>query len=102
MEFHRGRLIDHVHLRCRDLAASQRFYRAVLDALGIPVLSESGGHLAADELWLDAADVDGPASRVHLAFQCPDRATVWRVHAAALAAGGTDNGEPGIRELYHP
>ena len=50
LEYHKGRLIDHVHLRVRDLEASKRFYRAVLDALGVPVTSESDGHLAADEL----------------------------------------------------
>ena len=36
MELHRGRLIDHVHLRAEDLAASKRFYAAIFDALGIP------------------------------------------------------------------
>jgi hypothetical protein len=37
-----------------------------------------------------------------VAFTAPDRATVDAFHAAALEAGGTDNGGPGIRELYHP
>ena len=41
MEFHKGRLIDHVHLLVRDLEASKRFYRAVLDAIGIPFGGES-------------------------------------------------------------
>jgi len=99
MELHRGRLVDHVHLRCRDLEASKRFYRAVLEAIGIPVLSESEHHLAADELWIDQAD--GPVSHVHLAFQAQDRETVERFHRAALAAGGRDNGGPGERH-YHP
>jgi catechol 2,3-dioxygenase-like lactoylglutathione lyase family enzyme len=55
MELHRGRLIDHVRLRARDLKASQRFYAAILGALGIPVVSDDR-HLAADELWIDAGD----------------------------------------------
>ncbi|HET6468918.1 MAG TPA: VOC family protein [Geminicoccaceae bacterium] len=99
MEFRRGRLIDHVHLRVRDLEASRRFYKAALAALGIPLTSESDRHLAADELWIDA----GPplTGRIHLAFQAPDRATVERFHAATLAAGGRDNGGPGERP-YHP
>ena len=41
-------------------------------------------------------------TNVHVAFAAPDRATVDAFHEAALAAGGTDNGGPGIREIYHP
>ena len=93
---HVGRLIDHVHLRARDLAAAKRFYRAIFETLGIPY-AEDERHLQADEFWIDA----GEGSRIHLAFQAKDRATVDRVHAAALAAGGRDNGAPGERD-YHP
>jgi len=99
MQFHVGRLIDHVHLRVADLEASRRFYKAALNAVGRDFTSESPGHFAADELWVDRAD--GPASRVHLAFQAADRATVDAFHKAALAAGGRDNGKPGERP-YHP
>ena len=100
MQFHRGRLIDHVHLRASDLAASKAFYRAVLTAIGRgDAILEDDSHFAADELWIDAAD--GPASRVHLAFQTRDRETVARFHEAGLAAGGKDNGQPGERP-YHP
>jgi len=102
MELHRGRLIDHVHLRVRDLDAAKRFYRAVLTVLGrADAIFESPGHMNADELWIDAAEAGGPVSRVHLAFQVPDRDTVHRFHASALAAGGRDNGGPGER-AYHP
>lgn len=97
MEMHRGRLIDHVHLRAKDLDATKRFYRAVLDVLGIPFV-ESDRHFQADELWIDVGE---PATHVHLAFQTADRETVDRFHAAALAAGGRDNGAPGERD-YHP
>ena len=83
MEFHLGRLIDHVHLRVSDLEASRRFYRAVLKALGREFSSESPKHFACDELWVDRAD--GPVSRVHLAFQARDREAVQAFHAAALA-----------------
>jgi catechol 2,3-dioxygenase-like lactoylglutathione lyase family enzyme len=44
----------------------------------------------------------GPDSGVHVAFRVDDRGTVDAFHEAALAAGGTDNGGPGIREIYHP
>ena len=43
-----------------------------------------------------------PQTGIHVAFAAPDRATVDAFHAAALAAGATDNGEPGPREIYHP
>ena len=97
-QHHLGRLIDHVHLRVRDLHAAKRFYKAVLEALGRDVTSESDHHLAADELWIDQGEIP---SHVHLAFQAPDEATVQLFHAAARAAGGRDNGEPGERH-YHP
>lgn len=96
MELHRGRLIDHVHLRTRDLEAMKRFYRAALGVLDIPI--EIGDdHVWADELWIDVGE---PQSHVHLAFQAKDRETVDRWHAAVLAAGGRDNGAPGER-AYH-
>jgi catechol 2,3-dioxygenase-like lactoylglutathione lyase family enzyme len=100
MEHHYGRLVDHIHLRVADLERSRRFYRAVLQALGrAESIREGDAFIAADELWIDRADAAGP-SRVHLAFQAPDRETVERFHAAAVAAGGTDNGAPGERP-YH-
>jgi catechol 2,3-dioxygenase-like lactoylglutathione lyase family enzyme len=100
MQFHAGRLLDHVHLRVADVEASKRFYRAVLVSLGLAdALVEGKDYFHADELYVDRAD--GPISRVHLAFQAPDRATVDAFHRAALAAGGRDNGAPGERE-YHP
>ncbi len=42
-----------------------------------------------------------PERRTFLAFQAPDRATVNRFHAAAIAAGGKEHGKPGVREQYH-
>lgn len=98
-QYHRGRLIDHVHLRVSDLDASKRFYRAVLAAIGREsAIRESDSHFSADELWIDVAD--GPTSRVHLAFQARSAAEVQAFHAQALAAGGRDHGGPGER-LYH-
>lgn len=98
--YHRGRLIDHVHLRVANLAASKTFYRAVLGALGREATYESDEAISFDELWIDASDEAGP-SRVHLAFQASDQETVKRFHDAGLAAGGRDNGVPGERS-YHP
>jgi catechol 2,3-dioxygenase-like lactoylglutathione lyase family enzyme len=101
-ELHIGRLIDHVHLRARDLDATKRFYRAVLTALGKPIGADDDHHLSCDELWIDALGADRQsATHVHLAFQAQDQDAVRRFHAAGLAAGGRDNGAPGERK-YHP
>ena len=97
MEIHRGRLIDHIHLRTRQLDAMKRFYQAVLGAVGLPVV-DGGDHFFADELWVDVGE---PASHIHLAFQAWDQETVKRFHEAGLGAGGKDNGPPGERD-YHP
>jgi catechol 2,3-dioxygenase-like lactoylglutathione lyase family enzyme len=100
VQFHLGRLIDHVHLRVSDLEASKRFYRAVLESLDLSaVLVEGADYFYADELFVDKAS--GAVSQVHLAFQARDRATVHKFHGTALAAGGRDNGGPGERR-YHP
>jgi catechol 2,3-dioxygenase-like lactoylglutathione lyase family enzyme len=99
MEFHQGRLLDHVHLRVRDLEASKRFYRAVLEALGLGITFESESAFSADELYV--SDDGEPVGGVHIAFQAADPEAVQRFHAAALEAGGRDNGPPGERD-YHP
>jgi class 3 adenylate cyclase/catechol 2,3-dioxygenase-like lactoylglutathione lyase family enzyme len=97
-EYHLGRLIDHVHLRVRDLETSKRFYAAVLGALGRQLTAEGDGYFSADELF--ASDDGEPTAGLHLAFQARDRETVDAFHEAALGAGGRDNGTPGERE-YH-
>jgi lactoylglutathione lyase len=104
-ELHRGRLIDHIQLVVKDLAASKRFYRAVLAVLDIPVGGEADDYLWADELFISSRDSKAAmgklTGRVHLAFQGKSRDAVDRFHEAAIAAGGRDNGAPGER-AYHP
>ncbi len=102
---HRGRLIDHVQLVVADLAASRRFYGAVFEVLGIPIGGEEESYFWADELFISSRD-SGAAlgeltGRHHLAFQAKDRAMVDAFHRKGLAAGGRDNGPPGLRR-YHP
>jgi catechol 2,3-dioxygenase-like lactoylglutathione lyase family enzyme len=100
MQFQRGRLLEHVHLRVADVEVSKRFCCAVFTSLGLPdLLGEGAGFFHADELYVDKAD--GPVSHVHLAFQAADRETVQAFHRATLLAGGRDNGAPGERS-YHP
>jgi len=101
-QLHRGRLIDHVHLIAHDLAASKRFYAAALGALGRRIEGEGEHYFWSDEFFVSTADEHTRgATRVHLAFQARDRAAVERFHTAAIAAGGQDNGGPGLRP-YHP
>lgn len=104
MELHRGRLIDHLQLVVRDLAASRRLYLAVFEVLGVPLGGEGDTYFWADELFVSSADSEAAAGQLtgrhHLAFQARDRATVEAFHAAALANGGTDHGAPGERP-YH-
>jgi catechol 2,3-dioxygenase-like lactoylglutathione lyase family enzyme len=104
-ELHRGRLIDHLQLVVRDIAASRQFYEAVLGALRIPLGGSAEDHFWADELFVSTARSDAAqgelTGRHHLAFQAQDEAMVRAFHEAALAHGGKDNGAPGLRK-YHP
>lgn len=105
MEFHVGRLIDHIHLVTADLAASKHFYREVLGALGHSFTFELDHAFACDELFISDAAFVGKATtaphRVHIAFQARDRAAVDAFYRTGLTAGGRDNGPPGDRP-YHP
>jgi catechol 2,3-dioxygenase-like lactoylglutathione lyase family enzyme len=104
-ELHRGRLIDHIQLVVRDLAASQAFYSSVFEVLGVPMGGTGDGYFWADELFVSTAQSQAAqgvlTGRHHLAFQAKDRAMVDAFHKAALAHGGRDNGAPGERP-YHP
>jgi catechol 2,3-dioxygenase-like lactoylglutathione lyase family enzyme len=98
-ESHAGRLLDHVALRVADVEASKRFYVGALAPLGLGITAEGDGWFSADELFVSD---DAPAtSGLHVAFQAPNREAVDRFHAAAIEAGGRDNGAPGERS-YHP
>jgi catechol 2,3-dioxygenase-like lactoylglutathione lyase family enzyme len=98
VEFHRGRLFDHVHVRVHDVAVSRRFYEAALGALGLEVAGGEG-YFYADELFV--SDDGQPTQGLHIAFQTDGPEEVARFYEAALAAGGRDNGPPGER-AYHP
>ncbi len=106
MELHRGRLIDHLQLVVRDLPASKRFYTAVFDTLGIPLGGEGEDFFWADELFISTTGSEAAkgelTGRHHFAFQAASRGMVDAFHAAAVAAGGRDNGKPGERTKHHP
>jgi lactoylglutathione lyase len=105
-ELHRGRLIDHIQLVVKDLAASKRFYSAVFKVLDIPIGGEGEDFFWVDELFVSSKDSKAAqgvvTGRMHFAFQAKSREVVEKFHSAALAAGGKDNGKPGERPSYHP
>ena len=100
----RPAFIDHLTLTVRDLAASRRFYAAALAPWGAREEEVEGsvafGPPDAEDFILQEGEA--PTTPVHVAFLAPDRETVDAFHAAALAAGATDNGAPGPRPRYHP
>jgi catechol 2,3-dioxygenase-like lactoylglutathione lyase family enzyme len=99
-------MFDHIGLRVKDLAASVRFYRSALAALGHEQTSGDAssagfGSGGSTGLWL--AQAKGAGERgVHLAFAAADRAAVERFYKKGIAAGGRDNGAPGLRADYGP
>ncbi|CAI8958701.1 VOC family protein [Methylocaldum szegediense] len=104
-ELHRGRLIDHIQLVVKDLAATRRFYGAVLEVLNIPIGGSGDGYFWADELFFSTPGSPTTAQgmltgRMHLAFQAESRSMVDAFYRAALENGGRDNGPPGERP-YH-
>jgi catechol 2,3-dioxygenase-like lactoylglutathione lyase family enzyme len=100
-------MFDHVGLNVKDYAASRAFFEQALAPLGYRVVLAFDEWKAAGfgteerpEFWISQREPY--SSGTHLAFVCTDSATVDAFHDAALAAGGIDNGAPGLREQYHP
>jgi catechol 2,3-dioxygenase-like lactoylglutathione lyase family enzyme len=97
-------MLDHVGLRVEDIDESRAFYRETLAPLGYALVYEGQGWagFGADgmpDFWISGG---GPVSPpVHVAFRAAGRTAVDLFHAAGLAAGGTDNGPPGLRPEYH-
>ena len=98
-------MIDHFTISVKDFEASKAFYEKVLATLGYAKKMEFPRYAGVGDekkpyLWLKEAEpVTTPQ---HIAFRAPSRAAVDAFHQAALEAGGTDDGEPGIRDMYHP
>ena len=105
-------MIDHTGVTVSDFARSKAFYRQALGAIGYELLLEfpasvtghadvaGFGEPPKPDFWISASTPNRPA--VHVAFRVPSRALVDAFHAAALTAGGRDNGAPGLRPHYHP
>jgi catechol 2,3-dioxygenase-like lactoylglutathione lyase family enzyme len=98
-------IIDHVGFAVHDFDTSRAFLVAALAPLGIGIVAEGDGWAmigrdGKGQFWFGRYGT--PPGPIHLAFVARDRAQVRAFHAAALAAGGRDNGAPGIRAQYHP
>jgi catechol 2,3-dioxygenase-like lactoylglutathione lyase family enzyme len=97
-------MIDHIGINVSDVAKSKKFYASALAPLGYKALMEfpEGAGFGEERavLWILARP---PVSTsAHVAFSAKKRQVVRDFHAAALKAGGKDNGEPGVRENYSP
>lgn len=97
-------MIDHIGIRVGNYERSKTFYAAALLPLGYKLFMEgaSGAGFRKEfipDFWISQGT---PTPPVHIAFASPDRATVDAFYRAALAAGGRDNGPPGLRPQYHP
>jgi catechol 2,3-dioxygenase-like lactoylglutathione lyase family enzyme len=101
-----GLVIDHLGLEVSDYDRSKAFYEKALAPLGLQLMIEPtsgiGGFGDGRKPFFWIATRATPQSGVHVAFAADSREEVDSFHAAALEAGGTDNGGPGVREIYHP
>ncbi len=102
-------MLDHISIGVRDMARARRFYDAAFKPLGYACLRDFGETIGygADEavFWVSAVAHPVPPddqSGLHICFAAPTRASVDGFHAAALKAGGSDNGKPGLRDAYGP
>jgi catechol 2,3-dioxygenase-like lactoylglutathione lyase family enzyme len=105
-------MIDHTGLNVSDPAKSRHFYEKALEPLGYRVTKEiptelTGGAVVLGmgvppmaDFWIHQGSPQSP--RLHVAFHAPSRALVDAFYKAAMAAGGKDNGPPGLRPHYHP
>jgi catechol 2,3-dioxygenase-like lactoylglutathione lyase family enzyme len=100
-------MIDHLSIGVRDIAKSRKFYDAALKPLGYRCVSPGETSLGygrdAASFWIYASPKPVPAdlqSGLHICFTAPTHKSADAFHKAALGAGGSDNGRPGLRADY--
>ena len=98
-------ILDHIGLSVGDYERSKAFFTAALAPLGIGLAMEvqgwaGFGRTGRPQFWFGAGE--GAQKPMHIAFVAENRAQVRAFYEAALRAGAKDNGQPGIREIYHP
>lgn len=98
-------MLDHIKIFVSDVDRSRAFYELAFRPLGYRVLLEPAQGVVGmgrdfPNFWL--AKAERSPTTAHVAIHADSRSVVDEFHAAALAAGGTDNGPPGLRPLYHP
>jgi catechol 2,3-dioxygenase-like lactoylglutathione lyase family enzyme len=97
-------MFDHIGFNVKDFSLSKNFYINALAPLGITLLSEGEGWAMVGKegakFWF--GEFGTPPDGIHIAFSAETHEQVQTFYNAALAAGGIDNGKPGIREQYHP
>jgi catechol 2,3-dioxygenase-like lactoylglutathione lyase family enzyme len=101
-------MLDHIGIEVSDYERSKAFYSEALKPLGLELLMEpvagAGGFGSRTDqkpfFWISTRGT--PMTGLHVAFDAPGTEVVDAFHAAAVAAGGEDNGAPGKREIYHP
>jgi catechol 2,3-dioxygenase-like lactoylglutathione lyase family enzyme len=97
-------MLDHIGIPVSELTRSKQFFVAALAPLGYKVIFDlptavGMGDEAFPSLWIGGSESRDP---LHIAFSATNRAAVDAFYRAALAAGGRDNGQPGVRAQYHP
>lgn len=105
-------MLDHIGLKVVDVKGAKAFYDAALAPLGVEILMTVGEEITGGDpvygygsdgrpyFWVGSGE--GSTKGLHVAFTAKDRPSVDAFYAAAMAAGGRDNGPPGIRAHYHP
>jgi catechol 2,3-dioxygenase-like lactoylglutathione lyase family enzyme len=105
-------MIDHTGISVRDIKKSKAFYTRALAPIGYTLLAEFPGSVTGSsdvagfgvaprpDFWIASGTSNLPP--IHVAFRVENRLLVDEFHKAAMAAGGRDNGGPGVRAHYHP
>ncbi len=98
-------MFDHVKFGVSDYASSKAFFLKALEPLGVTDVREwppNGVELSQGEVSLCLYQTEETPAHLHLAFVAENRQQVEAFYRAAVAAGGKDNGAPGLRPQYHP